>query len=91
MTTPAALISLTLVVIYKEVVQHNCCSALVGKPEIADGLSSSLRSLLPNLTALCIRNGAGRSCNAYITEALPSMAQVLVVTGVKGLGAVGES
>ncbi|EIW65381.1 uncharacterized protein TRAVEDRAFT_42752 [Trametes versicolor FP-101664 SS1] len=81
LTTPAALISLTLVVIYKEVVQHNCCSALVGKPEIADGLSSSLRSLLPNLTALRIRNGAGRSCNAYITEALPSMAQVLVVTG----------
>lgn len=82
LTTPAALISLTLVVIYKEVLEHNCCSALVGKPGIADADSSSLRSLLPNLEVLLIRNVAGReSCRAYITEALSSMAGVLLVHG----------
>lgn len=78
LTTPATLRSLTVMMIYKEIGSHRCCAALVGKPEVADTDTPPLRSLLPNLTTLHIHNGAGKSCVAYITAALPSMVDVLV-------------
>lgn len=78
LTTPAALRSVTVMMIYKEVRSHPCCSALVGKAEVSDTDTPPLRSLLPNLTTLHIHNGAGKSCVAYITAKLPSMVDVLV-------------